>query len=94
MFLLSSAGPESQGSVAVEPPTCPGKGQDPAGHLETPEADPFAASEAKIRAARVLKFCSVPAILGGKDAHSVGERLNVTVEFGDALRDLQELRKP
>ena len=72
----------------------PGNGQDAAEDPETPEADPFPASEAKIRAATVLTFCSIPGDSGGKDVHSVGERLNVTAEFGDALRERQELRKP
>ena len=63
MFLFSSMEPGSRDPVTVEPPTSCGKGQDPAGDPETPEAEPFPASRAKMRAASALMFCSISATL-------------------------------
>ena len=77
----------------MEPPTCRGKGQDPAGNPETPEAEPFPFSKANTRAAKGLTCCKIPCELGHKDVHSVGGRLKVAVEFGDALCERGELHK-
>ena len=60
VFLPSSHDPGSWDPAAVEPSTCPSKGQDLA-ELETHEAEAAYVSTLHMRAVRALKFCSISA---------------------------------
>ena len=93
MFLLSSTELGSRDQVLVEPPTCPCQdpARDPARDPETLEGRSGSSLDCEHAGSESADVLLNPCNSGCKDGHSVGDRLNVNVEFGNALCERGEL---